>query len=115
MGPRRDPDWMRTLDEVDEAVRGCLATLDKYEETFAHLLQSAGMPAERPDTADRVAEPDGASDRFTEHLAAAAAAADPIERLLAEQQAAWERWQRAFAAWRESLEQRLGPATPPTA
>ena len=116
MGPRRDADWMRTLDEVDRAVRGCLETLDRYEEKFAHLLQGTGVPTDGRVEGERpAAGPGPARDELAESLTATTETADPIETLLAEQQAAWEQWQRAFAEWRQSLEQRLGPATPPTA
>jgi hypothetical protein len=95
MGDRQGGDWMRALGEVQEAIRGCLAALDRYEARFAELL-SGTAPTPRP------SPPSGGWD---DRLAAAQTEADEVERLLAEQEAVWGRWQGAFAAWRRSLEQ----------
>lgn len=113
MGPQRDPDWMRTLDEVEQAVRGCLIALDRYEERFRHLLEDGGpSPRGSGTTSHRPAPSDATDAVFAARLAGATAEADAVEVLLAEQEAVWGRWQRTLAAWRQSLEQQSGLVAP---
>jgi hypothetical protein len=101
MGER---DWTRTLDEVDQAIGGCLSALERYEAKFVELLReqavTTGPTFERslPDVSPDV----GWNDR----LAAAKAGADEVEQLLAEQEAVWGRWRESLAAWRRLVEQR---------
>ena len=42
MGER---DWMRTLDEVDQAIGGCLSALERYEAKFVELLREQAVVA----------------------------------------------------------------------
>jgi hypothetical protein len=103
MGER---DWMRTLDEVDQAIGNCLSALERYEAKFVELLREravvAGPQFERslPDVS-----PDSG---WTDRLAAAKAGADEVEHLLAEQEAVWGRWRESLAAWRRLVEQGEG-------
>jgi hypothetical protein len=100
MGER---DWMRSLDEVDEAIGNCLAALERYEAKFVELLrEQAVAPGPRFERSLPDASPDvGWADR----LAAAKAGADEVEQLLAEQEAVWRRWRESLAAWRQLVSQ----------
>ena len=102
MGDGRGQDWVRTLDEVDEAVHGCLTILDRYEAKFTELLGERLPPRSNP----AVPIPSV----WDERLTAARAQADEVERLLAEQEAIWGRWREALSGWRRSVEQPAGPA-----
>ena len=102
MGEPRDRDWVRTLDEVEAAVRGCLAALDRYEARFHELLDAqpaAPRPAPKP-------PPTG----WGESLDRAGRETAAVEHLLAEQEAAWARWREALSSWRQSVEQSPGRA-----
>lgn len=92
MGER---DWMRTLDEVDQAIGGCLSALERYEAKFVELLReqavAAGPHFER-------SLPDGSPDQgWNDRLLAAKTGADEVEQLLAEQEAVWNRWRESLA------------------
>jgi len=105
MGDARDREWVRTLDEVEDAVRRCLAVLDRYETKFAELLSEHAPPTvRRHSISDRTVP--GWDDR----LAAARGQADDVEQLLAEQEAVWSRWREALSEWRRSVEQPPGAA-----
>lgn len=103
MGDARDRDWVRTLDEVDAAVRRCLSVLDRYEAKFTELLADHAPPTVR-----RHAVPDRTTEGWNERLAGAHAQADEVEQLLAEQEAVWGRWREALSTWRQSVEQPPG-------
>jgi hypothetical protein len=100
MGDARDRDWVRALDEVEDAVRRCLAVLDRYEGKFAELLAEHHGPTVR-----RHPVPEATSAGWDERLSVARGMADEVERLLAEQEAVWGRWQDSLSAWRRSVEQ----------
>jgi hypothetical protein len=108
MGDARDREWVRTLDEVEDAVRRCLAVLDRYESKFAELLgDRAPQALSRPAAADRPLP------EWDDRLAKARGQADEVERLLAEQEAVWGRWREALSEWRRSVEQPPGAAADP--
>jgi len=110
MGDADDRDWMRTLDEVGQAIEGCLSALDRYEVKFAELLADRLPPREDGPHFDR-ALPDAAPDAgWSDRLAGARAGADEVEQLLAEQEAVWGRWREALSAWRRLVEQPPGTA-----
>ena len=48
--------WQNTLAEVEQAVGGCLAALDRYEKAFDGVLRSVGTPAVAPTTAEASGE-----------------------------------------------------------
>ena len=110
MGDAGGSDWVRTLDEVGQAIEGCLSALDRYEARFASLLREQLPPAGRPPQFDRTL-PDP---QWEERLAAAKAGAGDLERLLDEQEAVWGRWRAALSAWRRLVEQPPGPADVPS-
>lgn len=105
MGDARDRDWVRTLDEVEGAVRRCLAVLDRYEAKFTELLAEHATRTVR-----RHPVPELTKTGWEERLASARGQADEVERLLAEQEAVWGRWREALSAWRRSVEQPPGAA-----
>lgn len=105
MGDARDRDWVRTLDEVEDAVRRCLAVLDRYEEKFSELLAEHSAPTVR-----RHPLPESTAAAWDERLSVARGKADEVERLLAEQEAVWGRWRDALSSWRRSVEQPPGAA-----
>jgi hypothetical protein len=85
-------DWRASLAAVERGIDDCLAALDRYEQAFARVLAEPARlsaPAPLPPPAD-----------WDERMAAPVAASDEVERLLAEQQAAWARWQAALGDWR---------------
>lgn len=100
MSEIRDAGWLNTLTEVEGAIAGCLTALDRYEAAFGGLLADSARSCAVPTVP---AEPD---DEWTARLAVAARHADGVERLLAEQEAAWSGWLTRFTAWQRSLEQR---------
>ncbi len=92
MGER---DWMRTLDDVDQAIGNCLAALDRYEAKFVELLREQAVV---PGPHFERSLPDGSPDAAWEaRLASARAGADEVEQLLAEQEAVWNRWRDSLA------------------
>ena len=105
MGDARDRDWVRALDEVEDAVRRCLAVLDRYEAKFTELLAEHAPPTVSPHPV-----PELTSAGWEERLAAARGQADEVERLLVEQEVVWGRWRDALSAWRRSVEQPPGAA-----
>ena len=92
-----NPDWEEPLAEVESAVAGCLAALDRYEATFADVLSPRPVPAAQPLA--------GADREWDDRLAAARAVANGLERDLAGTEAEWGRWRVAFSAWRTGIEQ----------
>jgi hypothetical protein len=100
MGDTGDRDWARTLNEVGQAIEGCLAALDRYESRFTALLADQ-LPA--PDRPPR--QLSGGDDGWRERLTAAKTGADEVERLLDEQEAVWGRWRESLSAWRRLVEQ----------
>jgi hypothetical protein len=110
MGSTGSRDWVRTLDEVGQAIEGCLSALGRYEERFSALLAEHLPPGIAGPSFDR-SLPEGDADRgWEDRLAAARAGADEVERLLDEQEAVWSRWREALTAWRRLVEQ--SPASP---
>lgn len=109
MGDSGDGDWVRTLDEVGQAIEGCLSALDRYETKFSAMLAEHVPPSEGSPRFDR--ESPEADDGWRDRLTAAKAGADEVERLLDEQEAVWGRWREALTAWRRLVEQPPG-ATP---
>lgn len=92
MGER---DWMRTLDDVDQAIGNCLAALDRYEAKFVELLREQALA---PGPHFERSLPDGSPDAaWDDRLATARAGADEVEQLLAEQEAVWNRWRESLA------------------
>lgn len=91
--------WATALAEVEQAVGGCLAALDRYEGAFADVLADAdpSLSARRP-----LVPPE---EDWGERTAAARAKVAGVEQLLEEQERAWTAWQESFTAWRRSLEQ----------
>lgn len=104
MGDSGDANWVRTLDEVGQAIEGCLSALDRYETKFTAMLA-----AQIPPRFDR--ELPGGDDGWQDRLTTAKAGADEVERLLDEQEAVWGRWRERLTAWRQLVEQPPG-ATP---
>jgi hypothetical protein len=94
--------WRSALAEIERAIGDCLAALDRYESAFANILGPIGPTARGPEPGDNTAA-------WEERLTAAGDAADAVERLLAEQEVVWGRWQAALADWR-----RLAGAGPET-
>lgn len=103
MGETGDGDWVRTLDEVGQAIEGCLSALDRYESKFTAMLARHVAPGEGGPRFDR--ELPGGGDGWRDRLTAAKAGADEVERLLDEQEAVWGRWREALTAWRRLVEQ----------
>lgn len=103
MGETGDGDWVRTLDEVGQAIEGCLSALDRYEAEFTTMLaeHAASQEGAPPFDRDLPDADDGWRDRLTD----AKAGADEVERLLDEQEAVWGRWREALTAWRRLVEQ----------
>jgi hypothetical protein len=102
MGETGDREWVRTLDEVGQAIEGCLTALGRYETKFtAMLAEHVPSRAGVPHLGQQSPEDDGWRDRLT----AAKAGADEVERLLDEQEAVWGRWREALSAWRQLVEQ----------
>ena len=99
MGGGNGSEWLRTLDEVERAVHGCLSALDRYEAKFGAVLSGAAVPVRVP------ADAPPAAPRWDDCLSAATGQADAVERLLAEQELLWGRWRESFANWRRSVEQ----------
>ena len=100
MGER---DWVRTLDEVDQAIGNCLSTLERYEAKFVELLRERTVA---PGPQFERALPDSSPDvGWDDRLATAKAGADEVEQLLAEQEAVWGRWRESLAEWRQLVEQ----------
>lgn len=103
MNDERNPEWEEPLAEVESAIAGCLAELDRYEANFADVLAPQPLP---------FAKPLAASDREWDHkLDTAREVADRLEQELAGHEADWGRWNVAFSAWRTGIEQ----TPPPTA
>jgi len=101
MGER---DWMRTLDEVDQAIGNCLSALERYEAKFVELLRERTVT---PGPQFERSLPDASPDvGWDDRLATAKAGADEVEQLLAEQEAVWGRWRESLAAWRRLVEQK---------
>ena len=105
--------WMRTLAQVEEAIQGCLTSLDRYEEAFGKTYAEATelLPARvayendpRLDSLEKV---------WVERLTVAQYAADEVEVLLNEQQDLWGKWLDSYNLWKESLERM--PGDPPEA
>jgi hypothetical protein len=109
MGDTGDRDWVRTLDEVGQAIVGCLSALDRYETRFTAMLAEQAPPREGSPRFER--ELPAGDDGWRDRLTAAKAGADEVERLLDEQEAVWGRWREALSAWRRLVEQPPG-ATP---
>lgn len=103
MGETGAGDWVRTLDEVGQAIEGCLSALDRYEMRFAAMLAECAPPHEGVRRSERPM-PEG-DDGWRDRLTAARAGADEVERLLDEQEAVWGRWREALSAWRRLVEQ----------
>lgn len=92
--------WRESVDEVERGLSECLAALDRYEQSFAEVLTAEPIPAEeRP----RILE--GRISGWSERLATAGERAAAVERLIAEQQEIWNRWQSAVGRWKASLKQ----------
>jgi hypothetical protein len=89
--------WRDSVDEVERGLAKCLAALDRYEESFKDVLTA------EPPAAPAVVEPRNAG--WSECLATAGERAASVERLLAEQEAAWRRWHEKVDEWRRTLEQ----------
>jgi hypothetical protein len=111
MGDTGERDWVRTLDEVGQAIEGCLAALDRYEVKFSAMLAEQLPPREGAPRFDRSLPEGDGDDGWTGRLAAAKAGADEVERLLDEQEVVWGRWREALSAWRRLVEQ--PPASEP--
>jgi hypothetical protein len=103
MGETGDRDWVRTLDEVGQAIEGCLSALDRYETKFTAMLAEHVPPREGVPHFERPLP--GGDDGWRDRLTAAKAGADEVERLLDEQEAVWGRWREALSAWRQLVEQ----------
>ena len=101
MNERRDPNWNRTVADVEQAVEACLKSLDKYEQAFAHVLAAQPVTV-KPNFEARIAD---SAEHWTSTLKLAQKHADDVEELLAEQQNLWANWQDQYATWRSSLEQ----------
>lgn len=110
MGEPEERDRERTLDEVEQAIEGCLTTLDRYEVKFAQLLAECEVPRNARPRFERTLPTLASNPGWGERLGAARAGADEVELLLAEQEAVWGRWQEAFSAWRRLVEQPMEPA-----
>jgi hypothetical protein len=98
MGDSGDGNWVRTLDEVGQAIEGCLSALDRYETKFTAMLAEHVPPR-----FDR--ELSGGDDGWRDRLTTAKAGADEVERLLDEQEAVWGQWRERLVAWRQLVEQ----------
>ena len=94
--------WQNTLAEVEQAVGGCLAALDRYEKAFDGVLRSAGSPPVAPVSAEASSEQLAG---WEERLGFARRHADAVEALLDQQEAEWTAWLAKYQAWRRSLEQ----------
>jgi hypothetical protein len=100
MGDSRGRDWQRALDEVEQAVRGCLTALNHYETRFHELLDAPPGPPPAP-----LPTP---PESWTDRLDQVRHETEMVERLLDEQEAAWTRWREALTSWRQSVKQSPG-------
>lgn len=92
--------WRETVDEVERGLSECLAALDRYEQSFTSILASEPPSAEEQ---PRIVE--GKITGWSERLATAGERADAVERLIAEQEEIWLRWQSAVGRVTASLKQ----------
>lgn len=101
-----EPDWQRTLEQVEQSVAECLAALDRYETANAAVL----TPSDAARTPTRGAP--ATTDSWDSRLAAVRGASADVERLLIEQEVEWGRWRESFTAWRSRIEHLPGVGTP---
>jgi hypothetical protein len=92
--------WRESVDEVERGLSACLAALDRYERSFTDTLTAEAPPAD-----DRPRILEGRISGWSERLATAGERAAAVERLIAEQQEIWLRWQSAVGRWKSSLQQ----------
>jgi hypothetical protein len=104
--------WMRTLAQVEEAIQGCLTSLDRYEVAFGKTYAEAKelLPAKHYESDPRL---DSLEKVWVERLTVAQHAADEVELLLNEQQDLWGKWLDSYNLWKQSLERM--PGDPPEA
>jgi len=103
MATAEEPSWHSTLVEMEQSLHLCLAKLEHFETGFQKLLcVHVTVPNELhlPDI----------DAGWSERLHIAQEQATSVEALLREQEAVWLNWQRTYAAWRQSLEQRPAAA-----
>lgn len=97
MNDETNPEWEQPLAEVEAAIAGCLAALDRYESTFADVLAPKAVPAAKPFA--------GSDLEWGHKLEAAKELADGFDLELAGHEAEWGHWRTAFSAWRTGIEQ----------
>lgn len=91
--------WQESVDDVEHGLSACLAALDRYEQSFTDVLTAKPVVNEAQ---PRIIE--GRISGWSERLATAGERAAAVERLIAEQQEIWNRWQTAVGRWKASLE-----------
>ncbi len=113
MGETNTTGWMGTLAQVDEAIRGCLDSLDRYEhafgKTYSEVLEAIPPTAYAEDPRLQSLEK-----VWVDRLSQAQRAADEVEVLLNEQQSLWGRWLDSYNLWKQSLERMPGVAPEPS-
>lgn len=92
--------WRESVDQVERGLNECLNALNRYEQQFHSVLKTEPTPLQQT---SHLAE--GRVTGWAERLATAGERAASVERLLAEQEEVWERWQLAVGKWKESLQQ----------
>jgi hypothetical protein len=95
------PGWMRTLSEVEQAIQGCLNSLDRYEQAFGKAYAEVKDAQPRPTGEDPRLQ--SLEKVWVERLAKAQHAADEVEVLLNEQQTLWKHWLDSYNHWKASL------------
>ena len=92
--------WRESVDRVEKELSECLAALDRYERSFHTVLNAEPVAVNE---LSPIIE--GKITGWSERLATAGERVVSVERLIAEQEAVWERWQSAVVRWKETIQQ----------
>ena len=102
MGNTTSQQWLRSLDEIEQAIGACLATLDHREARISELFRDGGR-SNRDVTRllDSLSHVTG----WTERLSAVQSYAVHVESLVSEVKPDWDRWSQALTTWQRLVEQ----------
>jgi hypothetical protein len=98
-------DWQAALDGMDTALLNTLAALDRYQATWANVLDTPA-PQEFLPIGD-LDQTEGRLRAWDERLQAAAALAVSVSKQLDEREAAVGRWRELFADWQRVIQRPL--------